>query len=215
MLAGDRGSAPFRLDKADAAQARHLDRRLSGRGAGWNGGSSERGRSCNKSPGRDTAAGLAQFPVSPHGRRCHGSTHPPRVPVGRLHLPARRHGVHEDSSWRAACSLRSISKQYLVGAHRRCLHHELWALIPHRRSRLERRLQHRDANALLAGGLPSGGYPVCEMRSFCNPQPLPGPSAGCGLLDMESLHAINGLATKARKVLCFAIWRRIAGGGPR
>jgi len=69
---------------------------------------------------------------------------------------------------------------------------------------------------LRTGGsiLPSGGYPVCEMRSFCNPQPLPGPSAGCGLLDMECLHPINGLATKARKVLCFAIWRRIVGGGP-
>src|SRR5215831_9120898 len=114
MLAGDRGSAPFHLDKGNAAPARHLDRQLSGRSAGC----------------RGAATGLAEFPVSQYGRRCHGSTHPPVVSVGGLHLPARRHGVHEDSSWCATCSLRSSSKQYLVGAHRRSLQHELRTLIP-------------------------------------------------------------------------------------
>jgi len=130
MLAGDRGSAPFHLDKGNAAPARHLDRQLSGRSAGCRGGARQSGRSYYESASRGAATGLAEFPVSQYGRRCHGSTHPPVVSVGGLHLPARRHGVHEDSSWCATCSLRSSSKQYLVGAHRRSLQHELRTLIP-------------------------------------------------------------------------------------
>jgi len=79
------------------------------------------------------ACGLADLTVPPRRGRRHGRADPLAVPLRRIGLSARRHGVHEHPSGCADGALRSCAEQHVLGADRRPVRHGLRALIRRRR----------------------------------------------------------------------------------
>jgi hypothetical protein len=75
---------------------------------------------------------LADLTVPRRRGRRHGRADPLAVPLRRIGLSARRHGVHEHPSGCADGALRSSTEQHVLGADRRPVRHGLRALIRRR-----------------------------------------------------------------------------------